>query len=131
MVLNFLRRLKFMVAKRKFKATLRPYDLKDVMGQYSAGHADMIGRIRSLQNKVAQLASRSAVGDMENMIECMENKQVCASPDTGLSIDIPDNSAESVPTTRTSDASKEFELRIDSRISSLESKMDMLIQKLN
>ena len=128
MVLNFLRRLKFMVAKRKFKATLRPYDLKDVMGQYSAGHADMIGRIRSLQNKVDQLTTRSAIGETENMLEFLENK--CASPDTGVSVEITDDSAESV--TRTSDTSKQAAAsRIESRISSLESKLDIVIQKLN
>ena len=84
-----------MVAKRKFKATLRPYDLKDVMGQYSAGHADMIGRIRSLQNKVDQLQSRSDVGLMEKTIEFMEEK--CASPDTGLSIEVVYNLSFNVP----------------------------------
>ena len=128
MVLNFLRRLKFMVAKRKFKATLRPYDLKDVMGQYSAGHADMLGRIRSLTNKVDQLTTRSAIGETENMLEFLEHN--CASPDTGVSVDIPDNSPESVSTT--SYASKKAAAsRIESRISSLESKLDILIRKLN
>ena len=116
-----------MVAKRKFKATLRPYDLKDVMGQYSAGHADMIGRIRSLQNKVDQLTSRSDVDHMEKTIEYMEDK--CASPDTGLSIDIPDSTAASPE--KSTDASSRFATRIETRISTLESKLDILIQKLN
>ncbi|XP_054618470.1 potassium voltage-gated channel subfamily KQT member 2-like isoform X3 [Dunckerocampus dactyliophorus] len=44
--------MKFLVSKRRFKESLRPYDVMDVIEQYSAGHLDMLTRIKNLQSRI-------------------------------------------------------------------------------
>ncbi|XP_048364189.1 potassium voltage-gated channel subfamily KQT member 3 isoform X2 [Sphaerodactylus townsendi] len=51
-VIRAVRILQFRFFKKRFKETLRPYDVKDVIEQYSAGHLDMLSRIKYLQARI-------------------------------------------------------------------------------
>ncbi|XP_029911579.1 potassium voltage-gated channel subfamily KQT member 2-like isoform X6 [Myripristis murdjan] len=81
--------MKFLVSKRRFKESLRPYDVMDVIEQYSAGHLDMLSRIKNLQTRVDQIVGKGpkAEGEtvedqsmmgrlvkVEKQVSCMDRK---------------------------------------------------------
>ena len=47
--IRFIRRAKFQIARRKFMETLRPYDVQDIIEQYSTGSLEMMNRLKCLQ----------------------------------------------------------------------------------
>lgn len=57
--LCFVFSVKFCISKRDFVKAFKPYDIKDVLEQYAAGHADMLAKIRIMDNRLEKIQSNS------------------------------------------------------------------------
>uniref|UniRef100_G3VFJ2 Potassium voltage-gated channel subfamily KQT member 1 n=1 Tax=Sarcophilus harrisii TaxID=9305 RepID=G3VFJ2_SARHA len=52
--IKVLRRMQYFVAKKKFQQARKPYDVRDVIEQYSQGHLNLMVRIKELQRRYHQ-----------------------------------------------------------------------------
>ncbi|KAF7648511.1 hypothetical protein LDENG_00155800, partial [Lucifuga dentata] len=52
--IRVIQRMKYFVAKRNFQQARKPYDVRDVIEQYSQGHLNLMVRIKELQRRLDQ-----------------------------------------------------------------------------
>ncbi|XP_059788300.1 potassium voltage-gated channel subfamily KQT member 1 isoform X3 [Balaenoptera ricei] len=51
--IKVIRRMQYFVAKKKFQQARKPYDVRDVIEQYSQGHLNLMVRVKELQRRDA------------------------------------------------------------------------------
>lgn len=59
--IRVVQRMRYFVAKRNFQQARKPYDVRDVIEQYSQGHLNLMVRIKELQRRLDQSLGRSSL----------------------------------------------------------------------
>ncbi|XP_034237532.1 potassium voltage-gated channel subfamily KQT member 1-like [Thrips palmi] len=62
-----IRKIKYFVARRKFQQARKPYDVRDVIEQYSQGHLNMMVRIKELQRRLDQTLGKPGMDRSGNL----------------------------------------------------------------
>lgn len=57
--IHFMFVVKLWISKRDFVKAFKPYDIKDVLEQYSAGHADMLAKVRIMDHRLERIQANS------------------------------------------------------------------------
>ncbi|CAF3971459.1 unnamed protein product [Rotaria magnacalcarata] len=61
-----VRKIQLIVARNRFQQARKPYDVRDVLEQYSHGHINMMMRIKELQRKIEHTIGKQPSGTSED-----------------------------------------------------------------
>ena len=50
--------MKFFAVKRKFRTILKPYDVVDVIEQYTSGHVELVSQIKTMATRLDKIIGR-------------------------------------------------------------------------
>ncbi|XP_062845722.1 potassium voltage-gated channel subfamily KQT member 1.1 [Trichomycterus rosablanca] len=59
--IRVIQRMRYFVAKKRFQQSRKPYDVRDVIEQYSQGHLNLMVRIKELQRRLDQTLGKMSL----------------------------------------------------------------------
>ncbi|XP_033991868.1 potassium voltage-gated channel subfamily KQT member 3 isoform X2 [Trematomus bernacchii] len=124
LVIRAVRIMQFLLNKKRFKETLRPYDVKDVIEQYSAGHLDMLCRIKYLQTRIDMILA-------PGVPLTPKTKKTPKTPSTYPSNQSPRHEADIAKAVSLPDAEDQSMMgrfvRVERQVEDMEKKLDFLV----
>ncbi|XP_064921249.1 potassium voltage-gated channel subfamily KQT member 1 isoform X3 [Columba livia] len=90
--IKVIRRMQYFVAKKKFQQARKPYDVRDVIEQYSQGHLNLMVRIKELQRRLDQ-----SIGKPSLFISVSEKSKDRGNNTIGARLNRVEDKAEDTP----------------------------------
>ncbi|UJR26831.1 hypothetical protein I4U23_008144 [Adineta vaga] len=68
-MIRCIRKMQLIVARKRFQQARKPYDVRDVLEQYSHGHINMMMRIKELQRKLEHTIGKQPLVNSEDRMK--------------------------------------------------------------